>query len=91
MISGAKAGGIARRKSRGSQRGIRARERVYRASAGTLTPAGEPIGLIETVRHSAQTSRVLVVEDNMDAADMFVMTLQMFGHEVQGLTLVRPL
>jgi CheY-like chemotaxis protein len=49
-----------------------------------LTPAGEPIGVIETARPSAQTSRVLVVEDNMDAADMFVMTLQMFGHEVQA-------
>lgn len=49
-----------------------------------LTPAGEPIRLIETARQSAQTSRVLVVEDNMDVADMLVMMLQMFGHEVQA-------
>lgn len=49
-----------------------------------LSPAGEPIGVIETAQPSAETSRVLVVEDNIDAADMFVMTLQMFGHEAQA-------
>lgn len=39
---------------------------------------------IETAKQPAQTSRVLVVDDNMDAADMLVMMLQMFGHEVQA-------
>ena len=38
----------------------------------------------ETAKRPAQTSRVLVVDDNMDAADMLVMMLQMFGHEVQA-------
>lgn len=31
-----------------------------------------------------QTSRVLVVDDNMDSADMLVMLLQMFGHEARA-------
>ena len=39
---------------------------------------------VETGKQPAQTSRVLVVDDNMDAADMLVMMLQMFGHEVQA-------
>jgi len=38
----------------------------------------------ETAKQPAQTSRVLVVDDNMDAADMLVMMLQMFGHEVRA-------
>jgi CheY-like chemotaxis protein len=42
------------------------------------------IARIETAKQPAQTSRVLVVDDNMDAADMLVMMLQMFGHEVQA-------
>jgi CheY-like chemotaxis protein len=31
-----------------------------------------------------QPSRILVVEDNRDAADMFVMMLQRFGHEAHA-------
>lgn len=51
-----------------------------------LSPAGESIiARIETAKQPAQTSRVLVVDDNMDAADMLVMMLQMFGHEVQAV------
>ncbi len=42
------------------------------------------IARIETAKQPAQTSRVLVVDDNMDAADMLVMMLQMFGHEVRA-------
>jgi CheY-like chemotaxis protein len=38
---------------------------------------------LETAKRPAQTSRVLVVDDNMDAADMLVMMLQLFGHEVR--------
>ena len=49
-----------------------------------LSPAGEPIAPIETAQRSGQTSRVLVVDDNVDAADMLVMMLQMFGHEVKA-------
>jgi len=49
-----------------------------------LSPARESIAPIETAKQPAQTSRVLVVDDNMDSADMLVMMLQMFGHEVQA-------
>ena len=49
-----------------------------------LSPARESIAPIETAKQPAQTSRVLVVDDNMDVADMLVMMLQMFGHEVQA-------
>ncbi len=49
-----------------------------------LSPAGEPIARIETRQRTAHTSRVLVVDDNLDAADMLVMMLQMFGHEVKA-------
>jgi CheY-like chemotaxis protein/two-component sensor histidine kinase len=49
-----------------------------------LSSAGESIiARIETAKQPAQTSRVLVVDDNMDAADMLVMMLQLFGHEVR--------
>ena len=44
-----------------------------------LSPAGEPIRRVE--KAPAQASRVLVVDDNKDSADMLVMLLQMFGHE----------
>ncbi len=50
-----------------------------------LSPARESIVPIETAEQPAQTSRVLVVDDNVDAADMLVMMLQMFGHEVQAV------
>jgi CheY-like chemotaxis protein len=49
-----------------------------------LSPARESILPIETETQSTHTSRVLVVDDNMDAADMLVMMLQMFGHQVQA-------
>jgi PAS domain S-box-containing protein len=49
-----------------------------------LSGAGAPIAPIGTAQHSARTSRVLVVDDNVDAADMLVMMLQMFGHEVKA-------
>jgi len=50
-----------------------------------LSSAGESIiARIETAKQPAQTSRVLVVDDNMDAADMLVMMLQLFGHEVRA-------
>ncbi len=49
-----------------------------------LSPARESIVPVETAKQRAQTSRVLVVDDNMDAADMLSMTLQIFGHEVQA-------
>jgi PAS domain S-box-containing protein len=48
-----------------------------------LSPARESIALVKTAQPPAPTARVLVVDDNMDAADILVMTLQMFGHEVQ--------
>jgi len=49
-----------------------------------LSPTGEPIAPSQPARRSGQTSRVLVVDDNVDAADMLVMMLQMFGHEVKA-------
>ena len=49
-----------------------------------VSPAGEPILRVETAKRSAQTSRVLVVDDNKDSADMLVMLLQMFGHEAHA-------
>jgi PAS domain S-box-containing protein len=48
-----------------------------------LSPASESITPIETATPQAHTSRVLVVDDNKDAADMLAMMLQMFGHKVQ--------
>ncbi|MEP6921681.1 MAG: response regulator, partial [bacterium] len=48
-----------------------------------LFPASEPIAPIRTAKPPEQTSRVLVVDDNIDAADMLAMMLQMFGHEVK--------
>ncbi len=49
-----------------------------------LSSAREPIAPIETTLRTGQASRVLVVDDNKDAADMLVMMLQMFGHEVKA-------
>ena len=49
-----------------------------------LSLAPESIAPLETAKQPAQTSRVLVVDDNRDAADMFVIMLQTFGHEVQA-------
>jgi two-component system CheB/CheR fusion protein len=49
-----------------------------------LSPAGEPIARVETAKQIAQTSRLLVVDDNIDSADMLVMLLQMLGHEAQA-------
>ena len=48
-----------------------------------LSPATEAIAPLETVEQPAPPSRVLVVDDNLDAADLLVMVLQTFGHEVQ--------
>ena len=50
-----------------------------------LSSTGESlIPRTETAKEPAQTSRVLVVDDNMDAADMLIVMLQMFGHEVKA-------
>ncbi|MEK6336400.1 MAG: ATP-binding protein [Acidobacteriota bacterium] len=49
-----------------------------------VSAAGAPITPIGTAQRSGPTSRVLVVDDNVDAADMLVMMLQMFGHEVKA-------
>jgi CheY-like chemotaxis protein len=49
-----------------------------------LYPARESLAPIETAKQPTETSRVLVVDDNTDAADILVMMLQMFGHEVQA-------
>lgn len=50
----------------------------------TISPSEDPIAPVETAKQTAQNSRVLVVDDNRDAADMLVMTLQLFGHEVRA-------
>lgn len=50
-----------------------------------LFPESEPIAPIKRAQHHAQASRVLVVDDNMDAADMLAVMLQMFGHDVQAV------
>jgi PAS domain S-box-containing protein len=49
-----------------------------------LSPVREAIAPIERAKQPAQTSRLLVVDDNMDSADMLVMLLQMFGHEAKA-------
>ncbi len=49
-----------------------------------LSPARESIAPVEKAKPRAQTSRVLVVDDNVDAADTVTMLLQMSGHEVQA-------
>jgi CheY-like chemotaxis protein/two-component sensor histidine kinase len=51
-----------------------------------LSIAGQPIAPapIERVELSAQTARVLVVDDNVDVADMIVVLLQLFGHEAKA-------
>ena len=50
-----------------------------------LFPVSESIVPIKRAQHHAQASRVLVVDDNMDAADMLAVMLQMFGHDVQAV------
>lgn len=50
-----------------------------------LFPVSESIAPIKRAQHHAQRSRVLVVDDNMDAADMLAVMLQMFGHDVQAV------
>jgi two-component system CheB/CheR fusion protein len=37
---------------------------------------------IQTVKHPAQSLRVMVVEDNADTADSLSLLLRLFGHEV---------
>lgn len=50
-----------------------------------LFPVSESIVPTTRAQHNAQASRVLVVDDNMDAADMLAVMLQMFGHDVQAV------
>lgn len=51
-----------------------------------LTEAIEASVSVEALKpHSQSSSRVLVVDDNLDAADMLAMMLQMFGHEVRAV------
>ncbi len=47
-------------------------------------PAPHLLPAIETAKPTTQTERILVVDDNTDAADMVAMTLQMAGHEVRA-------
>jgi len=47
-------------------------------------PIFEAVAQVEKAKQPAQTSRVLVIDDNKDAADMLTMMLQMFGHEAQA-------
>lgn len=49
-----------------------------------LSSAGELAAPSQPAQRSGETSRVLVVDDNVDAADMLVMMLQMFGHDVKA-------
>ena len=51
-----------------------------------LSTAGSRIAPapIERGKLSTQTARVLVVDDNVDVADMIVMLLQLFGHEAKA-------
>ena len=50
-----------------------------------LFPVSESIAPIKIAQHHGQASRVLVVDDNRDAADMLAVMLQMFGHDVQAV------
>ena len=49
-----------------------------------LVPTSESVVPSETAKHPTHTSRVLIVDDNMDAADMLVLMLQMFGHDARA-------
>ncbi|MDQ1728089.1 MAG: hypothetical protein QOD33_214 [Pyrinomonadaceae bacterium] len=47
-------------------------------------PLFETVAPLELAPQPTHTSRVLVIDDNKDAADMLTMMLQMFGHEAQA-------
>jgi CheY-like chemotaxis protein/two-component sensor histidine kinase len=49
-----------------------------------LSPPTESLAASETTQQPVQPSRILVVEDNHDAADMLVLMLQTFGHEAHA-------
>ncbi|MEP7273604.1 MAG: PAS domain S-box protein, partial [Acidobacteriota bacterium] len=49
-----------------------------------LAPARESVSPVAEVKPPEQILRVLVVDDNLDSADMLVMTLQIFGHKAQA-------
>jgi PAS domain S-box-containing protein len=49
-----------------------------------LSLATKLIAPLETAKQPVQPSRILVVDDNIEAADVLVMMLQMFGHEAQA-------
>jgi PAS domain S-box-containing protein len=58
--------------------------RVRLKLAGQPTPAGEPLTPPPSVtRPLAGALRVLIVDDNRDAADMLLEALKMFGHRVR--------
>ena len=50
-----------------------------------LSPETAAIAPVEIPKAPVGSSRVLVVDDNVDAADMLVMMLQMFGNKVQAV------
>ena len=50
-----------------------------------LVPETAAIAPVEILKEPGRSSRVLVVDDNVDAAEMLVMMLQMFGNKVQAV------
>ena len=59
-------------------------EFIVRLPALSTAGTGIAPALVEKGKRSTQTSRVLVVDDNVDVADMIVMLLQLFGHEAKA-------
>lgn len=58
---------------------------VFIVRLPALYPTTDLVASVEIAQKAAQSSRVLVVDDNVDAADMLVMMLQMFGNKVQAV------
>ncbi len=74
-------GGQAWADSEGPARGSRFFVRLPKAPAGAVFPASEDAAPV--MPHAPDSRRVLVVDDNHDAADMLATLLEFDGHEVR--------
>ena len=95
LTLGSPARGAARRHGVRLQRGTRARQCVHSAAAARW-PRPQSVPTRERRRSRTATSftrRVLIIEDNRDAREMFRMMLELSGHEVleaeEGLSRAR--